>query len=110
MRVVLLAILLFSQAVLAAPQVRSSAQCDLFADMALVARALAEEEAPDKLAHGVLYRVYNLEDRTERIEMAGLLMAHARKSKFAAGEYAAMFSLICRHNSGNVDAFFKDGI
>ena len=90
-----------------APQVRSTAQCDLFTDMALVARALAEEQATDKLAHGVLYRVYNLEDRAERVEMAGLLMAQARKSELAAGEYAAMFSLICKHNRGNVDAFFN---
>ena len=109
----LLALALFMLAnafpVLAAPQVRSSAQCDLFTDMALVARALAEEQATDKLAYGVLYRVYNLEDRTERVEMAGLLMAQARNSELAAGEYAAMFSLICKHNRGNVDAFFKDG-
>ena len=110
MRIILLAILLFGQAVLAAPQMRSSAQCDLFTDMALVARALAEEQATDKLAYGVLYRVYSLEDRVERVEMAGLLMAQARKSELAAGEYAAMFSLICKHNRGNVDAFFKDGV
>ena len=110
MRVILLAILLFGQAVLAAPQMRSSAQCDLFTDMALVARALAEEQATDKLAYGVLYRVYSLEDRAERVEMAGLLMAHARKSELAAGKYAAMFNLICKHNRGNVDAFFKDSV
>ena len=111
MRVILVAILLlFSQFVFAAPQVRSTAQCDLFTDMALVARALAEEQATDKLAYGVLYRVYNLEDRAERVEMAGLLMAQARKSELAAGEYAAMFSLICKHNRGNVDAFFKDSV
>ena len=110
MRAILLIVLLSGQIVMAAPQVRSTAQCDLFADMALVARALAEEQASDKLAYGVLYRVYNLEDRAERVEMAGLLMAQARKSELAAGEYAAMFSLICKHNRGNVDAFFKDGV
>ena len=108
MRVILAAILLlFGQIVVAAPQARSMEQCDLFADMALVARALAEEEATDKLAYGVLYRVYNLGERSDRVEMAGLLMAHARKSELTAGEYASMFILLCKKNRGNVDAFFN---
>ena len=90
-----------------APRVRSDAQCRLFGDMALVARALAEEEAADKLAHGVLYRVYDLGVRPERVEMAGLLMAQARRSKLSAGDYAGAFVAICLVSGGNVDVFFN---
>ena len=93
-----------------APRVRSEAQCQLFGDMALVARALAEEEAPDKLAHGVLYRVYNLGERPERVEMAGQLMAQARKTKLSASNYAGAFVAICLVNGGNVDVFFNGGL
>ena len=93
-----------------APRVRSDVQCRLFGDMALVARALAEEEAADKLAHGVLYRVYELGERPERVEMAGLLMAQARKSKLSAGDYADTFIAMCLIGSGKVDAFFNGGL
>ena len=93
-----------------APRVRSEAQCQLFGDMALVARALAEEEAADKLAHGVLYRVYDLGERPERVEMAGLLMAQARRSKLSAGDYAGAFVAICLIGDGKVDAFFNGGL
>ena len=93
-----------------APRVRSDAQCRLFGDMALVARALAEEEAADKLAHGVLYRVYDLGERPERVEMAGLLMAQARKSKLSAGDYAGAFVAICLIGGGKVDTFFDGSL
>ena len=93
-----------------APRVRSEAQCQLFGDMALVARALSEEQASDKLAHGVLYRVYDLGERPERVEMAGLLMAHARKNKLSARNYAGAFVAICLVSGGNVDVFFNGGL
>ena len=93
-----------------APRVQSNAHCRLFGDIALVARALAEEEAADKLAHGVLYRVYDLGERPERVEMAGLLMAQARKTKLSAGDYAGAFTAICLVGGGNVDAFFNGGL
>lgn len=94
----------------AAPQMMTPKECEYYADMALVARALVEEKATDGLALGVLRRIYDPENKSKGTEMAALLVARARTSDLSALEFNYAFNLVCRLGGGNVDGFVAEGI
>ena len=93
-----------------APQMTSVKECEYYADMALVARALVEENAADELVLGVLRRVYEPKNKSKGTEMAVLLVARARTSDLSAQEFNYVFNLICRLGGGNIDGFFAEGL
>ena len=96
--------------VLAAPQMRSEEECNLFADMALVARALAEQKIPEQQSLAVLASVYDSANHPKRVEMALLLNAAASKSKTPAADFARAFNMVCVMGRGNIDGFFGGAV
>lgn len=89
-------------AVLAAPRAASPEECENFGDMALVARALAEEKVSFQTATSAMRRIYTIsEGRGELIFQAIITAAYAADA--TAQDFAVLLQKTCHANRGNMD-------
>lgn len=103
----LLAVLLIGAAgsALAAPKAESAAECGIAADMAIVARSLAEEQVQRPQAGAIMARIYDVSESargkalmTDILEAAYRPMERTPSQKFAE----ELFST-CMKTGGNMD-------
>ena len=75
--------------------------CTSLGEVALVARALAEEKVDKPRAHSILRRIYEIPDEQAR-RLARVVVESAYKDSSPAGEFALKFETVCRVNQGDV--------
>ena len=103
----LLAALLIGAAgtALAAPQAESAAECGIAADMAIVARSLAEEQVQRPQAGAIMARIYDVSESARGKElMKDILEAAYRTTEGASSqEFAEDLFATCMKTGGNMD-------
>ena len=103
----LLAIVLggFTAAALAAPKAESAMECGIAADMAVVARSLAEEQVQRPQAGAIMARIYDVSESTRGKElMKDIIDAAYRKNGDSSQKFAEELFTTCMKDGGNMDA------
>jgi hypothetical protein len=105
-RRLLLAVLLASSGLaLAEPRVQSAEECGVAADMAMVARSLAQEEIQDSKAVTIMERIYNVaESERGTALMKDILNAAYRKdASVTSRTFAEELFATCLKTGGNLE-------
>ena len=99
---VLLGALSFSAS--AAPKAESAVECGIAADMAVVARSLAEEQVQRPQAHAIMARIYDVSESARGRElMKDILDAAYRKNASTSQNFAEELFTACMKSGGNMD-------
>ena len=103
---VLLAVLLGAVAfgVNAAPKAESAVECGIAADMAVVARSLAEEQVQRPKASAIMARIYDVSESDRGRElMKDILEAAYGKEATPSQAFAEELFTACIKSGGNMD-------
>ncbi|HEY2979983.1 MAG TPA: hypothetical protein VGJ22_02275 [Anaerolineales bacterium] len=96
--------LLFVSLALGAPHAESALECAVAADMALVARSLAEEEVQRPKAGAIMSRIYDVEESERGNELMLQILDAAYITKDASSQnFAQELFAICMANEGDMD-------
>ena len=87
----------------AAPRAENEQECTVAADMAVVARALAEEKLEVPKAELIMRRIYNISPLRGEELLQTILEAAYRKVE-PAGEFASKLFAACMVTGGDMDA------
>jgi len=90
---------------LAAPKAESAVECGIAADMAIVARSLAEEEVQRPQAGAIMSRIYDVSESTRGKElMKDILDAAYRNGNATPSQtFAEELFTACMKTGGNMD-------
>ncbi len=86
------------------PQYRQD--CSSLAEVALLARALAEEKIDKPRAGSILARMYEIPDERAR-RLARLVLESAYRDDSPADQFASKLEVMCRVTRGNMDSLLK---
>jgi hypothetical protein len=100
---VLLLLLASGSAAFAAPHAENEQECTVAADMAVVARALAEEKLEAPKAELVMRRIYEVSPLRGE-ELLRTILEAAYREREPAGEFASKLFAACMGTGGNMDA------
>lgn len=96
--------LLFVAVALAAPHAESALECGVAADMALVARSLAEEEVQRPKAGAIMSRIYDIAESERGKELMLQILDAAYMTNGASSQnFAQELFAICMANNGDMD-------
>jgi lipopolysaccharide export LptBFGC system permease protein LptF len=99
--------LLFASVALAAPRAESALECSVAADMAIVARSLAEEEVQQPKAGAIMSRIYDVgkSERGQQLMQEILAAAYDdNKTQAAPGyKFAEDLFAACIKTGGDMD-------
>ena len=88
----------------AAPKAESATECGIAADMAVVARSLAEEEVQRPQAGAIMARIYDVSESTRGKElMKDILDAAYRMKDNSSQKFAEELFTACMKTGGNMD-------
>jgi hypothetical protein len=88
----------------AAPQAESATECGIAADMAVVARSLAEEAIQRPQAHAIMARIYDVSQSTRGRElMKDILDAAYSTEGESSQKFAESLFTACMKTGGNMD-------
>jgi hypothetical protein len=88
----------------AAPKAESATECGIAADMAVVARSLAQEEVQRPQASAIMSRIYDVSESTRGKElMRDILDAAYRTSDAPSQKFAEELFVTCMKSGGNMD-------
>ena len=89
----------------AAPKAESAAECGIAADMAVVARSLAEEQVQPRQASAIMARIYDVSDSDRGRElMKDILDAAYRKEMSTTSQnFAEELFMACIKSGGDMD-------
>ncbi len=93
----------WSSAGLAAPRAENAQECTIAADMAVVARALAEERVEQPTAEQIMRRIYNVSPSPRGQELMRTILDTAYRDKQSASAFANKLYLTCMVTGGNMD-------
>jgi hypothetical protein len=82
--------------------------CASLGEVALLARALAEEKVDKPRAHSILRRMYEIPDAEAR-QLARLVVESAYRDSSPAGEFALKFEAVCTVNGGDITSLLNRG-
>jgi len=102
----LLAVLLgaFAASTLAAPKAESAVECGIAADMAVVARSLAEEDVQRPQAGAIMARIYDVSESARGKElMKDILDAAYRTNGATSQKFDEDLFAACLKTGGNMD-------
>jgi hypothetical protein len=99
---VMLTLPLWAPPAKAAPRAQSAEECTLIADMAVVARALAEEKVDQALAEPIMLRIYDLKPRGLEMLRAVIVASFAQNE--SAEAWSAKVHLTCMVRGGYLDS------
>lgn len=89
---------------LAAPKAENAQECGIAADMAIVARSLAEEQVQQPQAGAIMARIYDLGDSARGKElMKDILDAAYRSENHSSQKFAEELFAVCMKTGGNMD-------
>jgi hypothetical protein len=101
--IALLLLLAWGSAVFAAPRAENEQECTIAADMAVVARALAEERLEPPRAELIMRRIYDVAPSARGQELLQTIIEAAYREREAAGEFASKLFVACMATGGNMD-------
>ena len=101
--IVLLFLIAWGSAALAAPRAENERECTIAADMAVVARALAEERLERPKAELIMRRIYDVTPTARGQEMLKTILQAAYTQREPAGKFASKLFLVCMSTGGNMD-------
>ena len=88
----------------AAPKAESAAECGIAADMAVVARSLAEEQVQPRQASAIMARIYDVSESDRGKElMRDILDAAYGKEAAPSQNFAEELFMACIKSGGNMD-------
>ena len=88
----------------AAPKAESAVECGIAADMAVVARSLAEEQVQRPQASAIMARIYDVSDSDRGKElMREILEAAYGKGTTTSHAFAEELFTACIRSGGNMD-------
>ena len=88
----------------AAPKAESAVECGIAADMAVVARSLAEEQVQPPQANAIMARIYDVSESTRGRElMRDILDAAYRKDNRNSQKFGEELFAACMKTGGNMD-------
>jgi hypothetical protein len=89
---------------LAAPKAESAVECGIAADMAIVARSLAQEEVKPPQAGAIMARIYDVSASARGKElMKDILDAAYRSDGDSSQKFAEELFTTCMKDGGNMD-------
>jgi lipopolysaccharide export LptBFGC system permease protein LptF len=103
---VVVAGLLFASVALAAPRAESALECSVAADMAIVARSLADEQVQQPKAGAIMSRIYDVgeSERGKQLMQEILAAAYDDKTQAAPGhKFAEDLFAACIKTGGDMD-------
>ena len=93
-----------ASAAMAAPKAESAMECGIAADMAVVARSLAEEQVQRPQAGAIMARIYDVSESTRGKElMKDILDAAYRNEGETSQKFAEELFAACMKTGGNMD-------
>lgn len=97
--------LLFASTAFAAPRAESAQECGVAADMAVVARSLAQEGVQRPKAGAIMSRIYDVgeSERGKQLMQQILDVAYIKKEKGASQNFAQELYVTCISNDGDMD-------
>jgi hypothetical protein len=91
-------------AALAAPRAESAMECGIAADMAVVARSLAQEEVKQPQAGAIMARIYDVSESVRGKElMKDIIDAAYRSNGDSSQKFAEELFAVCMKDGGNMD-------
>lgn len=93
----------WSAIALAAPRAENAQECTIAADMAVVARALAEERVAQPAAEQIMRRIYNVSPSPRGQELMRNILDTAYREQQSASAFANKLYLACMVTGGNMD-------
>jgi len=95
---------LVASSALAAPKAESAVECGIAADMAVVARSLAEEDVQRPQAGAIMARIYDVSESARGKElMKDILDAAYRTNGATSQKFAEDLFAACLKTGGNMD-------
>jgi hypothetical protein len=89
---------------LAAPKAESAMECGIAADMAIVARSLAEEKVQPPQASAIMARIYDVSESARgKALMKDILDAAYRSNGASSQNFAEELFTACMKTGGNMD-------
>lgn len=101
--IVVMLVAAWSTVALAAPRAENAQECTIAADMAVVARALAEESVAQPAAEQIMRRIYNVSPSPRGQELMRTILDTAYREKQSASAFANKLYLACMVSGGNMD-------
>jgi hypothetical protein len=94
----------FAASAVAAPKAESAMECGIAADMAIVARSLAQEEIQRPQANAIMARIYDVSDSARGKELMKDILDAAYSSNGASSQkFAEDLFATCMKTGGNMD-------
>jgi hypothetical protein len=94
----------FAASAVAAPKAESAMECGIAADMAIVARSLAQEEIQRPQANAIMARIYDVSDSARGKElMKDILDAAYSSNGDSSQKFAEELFATCMKTGGNMD-------
>jgi len=95
---------MLTTAAFAAPRAESATECGIAADMAVVARSLAEEQVQRPQANAIMARIYDVSQSARGKElMKDILDAAYRNEGATSQKFAEELFAACMKTGGNMD-------
>jgi len=101
--IAVLLVIAWSTAAFAAPRAENAQECTIAADMAVVARALAEERVEQPAAEQIMQRIYNVSPSARGQELMRTILDTAYRERQSASAFANKLYLACMVTGGNMD-------
>jgi hypothetical protein len=98
----LVLLLAWGSVAFAAPRAENEQECTVAADMAVVARALAEEKLEAPKAELIMRRIYNI-SALRGEELLQTILEAAYREREPAGAFASKLFTVCMVTGGNMD-------
>ena len=94
----------FAASALAAPKAESAMECGIAADMAIVARSLAQEEIQRPQANAIMARIYDVSESARGKELMKEIIDAAYGSENSSSQkFAEQLFAACIKTGGNMD-------
>jgi len=87
----------------AAPRAESAQECAIAADMAIVARSLAQEKVRQEKAGAIMTRIYDVSESARGKELMNDIVEAAYKDRGTGPRFAAELFNACMKSAGNMD-------
>ena len=101
--IVLLFALAWGSAAISAPRAENERECTVAADMAVVARALAEERLEPPKAELIMRRIYDVSPSARGQQLLQTILQAAYRQREPAGKFASKLFTVCMATGGNMD-------
>jgi len=101
--IVLLLAIAWGSAAIGAPRAENERECTVAADMAVVARALAEERLDQPKAGLIMRRIYDVSPSARGQQLLQTILQAAYRQREPAGKFASKLFAVCMSTGGNMD-------